>query len=79
METENKSLSREEIIERLLKETGDKEVLKAKFNLEKKLKNEAYLFIIREGLIERFAEFKRSYKGDPFEDIKELLKDYIEG
>lgn len=47
---------------------------KDEYLIERNEKNKAYYFIIKHGLLERFAEFCRDYKAaDPFEDCIEYL------
>lgn len=44
------------------------------FEIEKNAKNEAYYFILSNGLLEEFAEFCKTYRSsDPHKDCMEVL------
>lgn len=45
-----------------------------KFEIEKNAKNEAYYFILSNGLLEAFAEFCNTYRSnDPYKDCLDFL------
>lgn len=45
-----------------------------KFEIEKNAKNEAYYFILSNGLLEAFAEFSNTYRSnDPYKDCLDFL------
>ena len=47
---------------------------KTDFETEKKAKNDAYYFIISNGLLDLFTTFCKEYKGNSLKDIRENLE-----